>query len=131
MTRVRAVLWWTAPPLLCLLLHWSGFTAWFRADDFAWLGAGIYIQNLHDLLVAVFWPQAQRTIRPLSERVFFMAGFSLFGLDSLPFKIVVFGTQFASLGLMASIGARLTGSRAAGLLAALFWVINGSLIEPL
>jgi hypothetical protein len=131
MIRVRAAAWWAAPLLLCLVLYWRGFTAWFRADDFAWLGTGIYIQNFHDLLVAVFGPQAQGTIRPLSERIFFMAGFGLFGLDALPFKIVVFATQFASLGLMASIGARLTGSRASGFVAAMLWIFNGSLIEPL
>jgi hypothetical protein len=130
-TRARCALWWAAPSILCLLLYWRGFTAWFRADDFAWLGSGIYIQNFHDFLVALFSPQAQGTIRPLSERGFFMLGFSLFGLDALPFKIVVFATQFASLALMAAIGARLTGSRAAGLFAACLWVLNGSLIEPL
>ena len=32
---------------------------------------------------------------------------------------------------MATIGTRLTGSRAAGICAAIFWVLNGSLIEPL
>ena len=80
MTRVRAAAWWAAPSLLCLLLFWRGFTAWFRADDFAWLGSGIYVQNFHDLLVAIFGPQAQGTIRPLSERIFFMAGFGIFGL---------------------------------------------------
>src|SRR5205085_7385795 len=101
------------------------------ADDFAWLGAGIYIQNFHDLLVALFAPQAQGTIRPFSERAFFMLGFSLFGLDALPFKIVVFATQFAGLALMAWIGLRLTGSRAAGFCAAVLWVLNGSVIEPL
>ena len=60
-----------------------------------------------------------------------MAGFALFGLDALPFKIVVFATQFAALMLMASIGARLTGSRAAGVGAAVLWVTNGPLIVPL
>ena len=74
---------------------------------------------------------AQGTIRPLSERAFFMAGFSLFGLDALPFKIVIFATQFANLALVASIGARLTGLRWAGFFAAIFWVLNGSGIEPL
>jgi hypothetical protein len=46
-------------------------------------------------------------------------------------KIVVFATQFANLALAASIGARLTGLRAAGLCASLLWVLNGSGIEPL
>src|SRR5205807_743897 len=129
-SRGRA-LWYALPCVLCLLLYWRGFTAWFRADDFAWLGAGIYINNFHDLLIALFAPQAQGTIRPLSERAFFMVGFSLFGLDALPFKIAIFATQFASLVLVTSIGARLTGALAAGVCAAVLWVINGSAIEPL
>jgi len=130
-TRLRRAAFWLAPSLLCLALYWRGFTAWFRADDFAWLGTGLYIQNFHDFLVAIFAPQAQGTIRPLSERAFFMLGFSLFGLDALPFKIVVFATQFANLALVASIGARLTGLRWAGFFAAILWVLNGSGIEPL
>ena len=129
--RLASVAFWLVPPLLCLALYWRGFTAWFRADDFAWLGTGIYIQNFHDFLVAIFAPMAQGTIRPLSERAFFMAGFSLFGLDALPFKIVIFATQFANLALVASIGARLTGLRWAGFFAAIFWVLNASGIEPL
>jgi hypothetical protein len=129
--RLASAAFWLLPSLLCLALYWRGFTAWFRADDFAWLGTGIYIQNFHDFLVAVFAPQAQGTIRPLSERAFFLVGFSLFGLDALPFKMVVFATQFANLALVASIGARLTGQRWAGFFAAIFWVLNASAILPL
>ena len=117
--------------LLCLALYWPAFTAWFRADDFAWLGVGLYIRNFHDFLAAMFSPQAQGTIRPWSERAFFMAGFSLFGLNALPFRIVIFTTQFANLALIASIGTRLTGLRAAGLWAAIFWILNSSQILPL
>ena len=129
--RLARAAYWLFPWLLCLALYWRGFTAWFRADDFAWLGTGIYIENFHDLLVAIFAPQAQGTIRPLSERAFFMLGFSLFGLDALPFKMVIFATQFANLALVASIGARLTGLRWAGFFAGIFWVLNSSGIEPL
>lgn len=129
--RLAGAAYWLVPSLLCLALYWRGFTAWFRADDFAWLGTGLYIRNFHDFLVAIFAPQAQGTIRPLSERAFFLVGFSLFGLDALPFKIVVFATQFATLALVASIGARLTGLRWAGFFAAVFWALNSSGIEPL
>ena len=128
---LTSAVFWLGPSLLCLALYWRGFTAWFRADDFAWLGTGIYIQNFHDFLLAMFGPKAQGTIRPLSERAFFMLGFSLFGLDALPFKIVIFTTQFANLALVTSIGARLTGLRWAGFFAAIFWVLNNSGIEPL
>jgi hypothetical protein len=129
--RTASAAYWLGPSLLCLALYWRAFTAWFRADDFAWLGTGIYVQNFHDLLIAIFAPQAQGTIRPLSERLFFLAGFSIFGLDALPFKLVVFATHFANLALVAWIGARLTGRRAAGFLASVFWVLNSSANLPL
>ena len=131
MIRARSAAWWIAPSLLCVVLYWPGLTAWFRGDDFAWLGAGIYNQNFHDLLVSLFGPKAQGTIRPLSERAFFMVGFQLFGLDALPFRIVVFATHFANLTLAAWIGTRLTGSRAAGLCAVVLWLVNSSNILPL
>jgi len=131
MTRARSAAWWIAPSLLCLVLYWPGLTAWFRGDDFAWLGAGIDNRNFHDLLVSIFGPKAQGTIRPLSERIFFMLGFRLFGLEALPFRIVVFATHVANLALAASIGARLTGSRSAGLWAVLLWLVNSSNILPL
>ena len=131
MTRARSAAFWIAPCLLALVLYWPALTAWFRADDFAWLGAGLYDRNSHDLLVSLFGPKAQGTIRPLSERAFFMLGFQLFGLDALPFRIVVFATHFANLVLAVAIGARLTGSRAAGLCAAVLWLVNSSNILPL
>ncbi len=113
--------------LLFILVHWLSLFSWFRADDFAWLAVGMGRDAAH----ALFAPFAQGTIRPLSERAFFMAGFSLFGLDALPFRLVVFATQFANLFLVAWIGSRLSGRRAAGFWAALFWVVNSVLVEPL
>jgi hypothetical protein len=131
MTRARTVAWWTVPSLVCLLIHWQGFTAWFRADDFAWLSGFNRIHSFHDLLMVLFLPQAQGTIRPFSERAFFIIGYGLFGLDSLPFRIAIFATQFAALALAALVGAKLTGNRAAGFCAALLWAINSATVEPL
>jgi hypothetical protein len=116
---------------LCLLVHWQSFTAWFRADDFAWLGLGLRVRDFHDLLRALFSPMAQGTIRPWSERAFFMTGFGLFGLDPLPFRVVVFATQFVNLWLVMLLGERLSGSRAAGFWAAVLWTVHGSVVEPL
>jgi hypothetical protein len=123
--------WWILPSLLCIALHWLAFRAWFRADDFAWLGLTPHVHSFHDLLAALFEPRAQGTIRPWSERAFFMAGGTLFGLNALPYRIVIFATEFAALGLMAWIGRRLTGSPTAGFLAAIFWIVNSSSMEPL
>lgn len=126
-TRVAGAL----AALFCAALHWRAFLSWFRADDFAWLGLGLGVHNLPDLLRALFAPLAQGTVRPLSERAFFMGGFALFGLDPLPFRIVIFATQFANLALVTAVGDRLTGRRGVGLCAALLWTLHSSMTEPL
>ncbi|HWB83714.1 MAG TPA: hypothetical protein VG675_06215 [Bryobacteraceae bacterium] len=131
MIRCRNAAYWIVPMLACLALYWHGFTAWFRGDDFAWLSLGLRVHNFQDLLNALFTPRAQGTIRPLSERAFFLAGYGLFGLNPLPFRLVVFATQFANLALVAAIGSRLSGMRTAGFCAAIFWLINSALAQPL
>ncbi len=128
---LRTALYWIVPPLVCLILHWRGLTAWFRADDFVWLGTSRDVHGVRDLLRVLFTPAAQGTIRPWSETGFFLLAYRLFGLHPLPFKIVIFCTQFANLALVVWIGSRLSGRRAAGLWAALLWAVNGSLVEPL
>ncbi len=127
----RETLYWVAAPLACLCVHWRAWTAWFRADDFAWLGLARDVHGLGDFLRALFVPLAEGTVRPWSERLFFMVGTAWFGLDPIPFRAVVFATQFANLALVAAIGARLTGRREAGLYAALLWLVHSSMIEPM
>lgn len=131
MKRAASAVYWIVPALACLALYWYGFRAWFRADDFAWLGIGLDVHNWRDLPGILFSPRAQGTIRPWSERLFFMVLYGAFGLEALPFRLVIFATQFANLALIQWIGARLTGSRTAGLLASLFWLVNSSQAEPL
>jgi hypothetical protein len=120
----KRVAWWCGPASICLLIHWRALVSWFRADDFAWLALKL---NAHDL----FAPAAQGTIRPLSEGLLFTAGFGLFGLNALPFHALAFATQFANLALVAWIGARLSGSRAAGFLAAALWATSDTAVLPL
>jgi hypothetical protein len=128
---MKPIAYWAVPPLLCLLIHWWCFNSWFRADDFAWLGLVNTVHTPHDLLRALFAPQAQGTIRPWSERAFFMLGMTMFGLDSLPYRIVIFGTAFADLALVAAVGRRLSGRPAVGFWAAVFWTVNSTGTEPL
>jgi hypothetical protein len=112
---------------VCLFLYWPGLRAWFQQDDFAWLALSQSVHSPHDLLRALFAPMAQGTIRPLSERAFFMVFETLFGPDPRPFRIWVFLTQFGSIFLAGEVAWRLTGSRLAAVLAPLFWVANGAL----
>jgi hypothetical protein len=127
MKRAPWALAWIIPPLVCLALYWPGLRAWFQADDFAWLSLSLDVHNGADLLKALFVPKAGGSTRVLSERAFFLAFHAMFGLDALPYRIWVFATQFANLWLLAAIARRITGSDLAGLLAPLFWIVNGTL----
>jgi hypothetical protein len=119
---------WAIPPIFCLILYWYGLKCWFRQDDFAWLRLAGQVHNWSDLWRAMFAPLAQGTIRPWSERAFFMGLYSLFGLDALPFRICVFLTQIANLSLIRAVTQRITGSAAAGFWAAILWTANSALI---
>jgi hypothetical protein len=119
---------WAIPPIFCLIFYWNGLRCWFQQDDFAWLQLAGQVHNWSDLWRTMFSPLAQGTIRPWSERAFFMGLYSLFGLDALPFRICVFLTQIANLTLIRAVTQRITGSAAAGFWAALLWIANGALI---
>ncbi len=127
MRRPATAVYWALPSLAALLIYWLGLNAWFSYDDFAWLSLNQRLKESGDLWNILLAPQAQGTIRPLSERAFFLVFHGLFGLDALPFHLAVFLTQFANLALLCAIARRLTGSRIAGLLAALLWIANGTL----
>ena len=102
---------WLVPPLLCLALYWSALKTWFQGDDFAWLALSLQVHDWRSFLSAMFAPMAQGTIRPLSERGFFLLFYQLFGLEAVPYRIWVFLTEFGCLALVASITRRITGSR--------------------
>lgn len=130
-SRLLALLYWTTPSLLCLILYWYGFRAWFRMDDFAWLGLHTMVHDFDSFLRAMFTPLAQGSIRPLSERLFFLAGWHLFGLEAPPFRAIVFATMFGCLALLTAVTRRLTGSAVAGLLAPVLWLVNGNIYTPM
>lgn len=120
------------PSAVCLAVFWPGLLAWFHRDDFAWLGLRLEVQDRAGFWRAMFEPMAQGTIRPWSERGFFMLFSALFGLDALPYRIAVFLTQFLALFLLSRVAWRLSGGRwLAAFLAPLFWGINSALSTPL
>ncbi|MEJ7606205.1 MAG: hypothetical protein WKF37_08035, partial [Bryobacteraceae bacterium] len=100
-------------------------------DDFTWLALEARVTDTASFFDAMFTPFAQGTIRPLSERLFFMSFYRMFGLDALPFRAVAFATQFANLILLTALTRRVTGSSLAGLLAPLLWIVNANLYMPM
>jgi hypothetical protein len=116
------------PILFLVWVDFDGLKAWFAADDFAWLGLLHQVQTGGMTLShALFTTAAQGTVRPWSERAYFLVFESLFGLDSLPFKIWVFLTMAANLSLVVWLTRRLTGSALAGFSAATLWAANSAL----
>jgi len=123
----KRCLWRVVPLLLLLALYWPGLTNWFYQDDFGWLNLRHDVHSFQDLGPALFAPKAHGNIRPLGENAYFLALSSLFGVDALPFRIVAFLTQMASLVLLGSIARQMTASRAGGFWAQILWIANSGL----
>jgi hypothetical protein len=118
------------PLLFCYWLHQLALRGWFWQDDFAWLGLHTQVYDRASFLRAMFEPLAQGTIRPWSERGFFLLFFRLFGLDALPYHGLVMGTQFVNLLLLSWIVRKLGGSRLAACAAPVLWAANAALVIP-
>lgn len=128
MKRLTPVLYRALPLLLCLILYWPGLMAWFQQDDFAWLNLAQDMREGRSLTSALFTPlYGQGSLRPLGERAYYLGLPALFGFHAFPFRLLAFLTQFGSLLLVVAIVQRLTGSLAAGSLAASLWAANSKL----
>src|SRR5690348_6671201 len=101
--RVPDAALWLLPVAFLVWLYREAFHMWFMADDFAWLSLLHLVAIRHDLLHELFAPAAQGTIRPWSERGFFLLLESRFGLNPVPFRIVAFATAAADALLIAWI----------------------------
>jgi hypothetical protein len=119
------------PLAFCYWLHQLALRGWFWSDDFAWLSLHRQIYDRAAFWRTMFEPLAQGTIRPWSERGFFLLFFKLFGLDALPYHALAMGTQFANMLLLAWIVRKLGGSRLAACVAPALWVGNTALVIPL
>ena len=127
---VNAALW-AAPLLISFFVYRQGLFCELQQDDYAWLGLHLEVNSLADWPRVLFEPRAQGTVRPISERLFFILYSILFGLWAFPYRLTVFAVQALNLILLNAIGRRLTGSAAAGCLAALAWTANPALAVPM
>ena len=112
--NIRNTAFWLAPVAFLFTLYQHGLQVFFYQDDFAWLSLLRQTYNFQDFLHNMFAPMAQGTVRPFSERGFFMLMQKLFGIDSYPFHMVVFLTMGGSLLLASWVTRRITGSTLAG-----------------
>jgi hypothetical protein len=128
---MKRVLYYAAAPAVCLALFWRVLFTWFNTDDFSLLWLASTVHDPSSLGYALFHPIAQGTVRVLSDRLFYLTLYSLFGVAAAPFHVASLLTWFAALVLGAAIGSKVTGSGAAGLLAALLWTVNKVMVTPL
>jgi hypothetical protein len=129
--RVLRALYWLVPIAFCIWLYWMGARIWFSKDDFAWLGLKNHVTDFRSFLWTMFHPFAQGTIRPWSERGFFMLFSWFFGLRALPYRLFVFANQFLNIILVIVVTRKLTKSQLAGFVAPLLWVANPALLVPM
>jgi len=131
MTRAARWLYWLTPMLFCVVLYWLGLMSWFSEDDFAWLNLRNHVTDFHTFLWAMFAPLAQGTIRPLSERGFFMTFTYLFGLHARAYHEWIFANQLANIALLMIVTRKLTQSALAGFLAPILWLCSIAMVTPL
>ncbi len=131
MSLLRSWWWLVIAPLFSLVIFRESLGTWFFKDDFAWLGLGLSIHDFPSLLDALFAPKAQGTIRPLSDRLPFLLGYWLFGLDARPFRVFVLTVHSINLMLLAWLVYRWTSSRVAAVAAAIIWTAHSSIAQPL
>lgn len=119
------------PIAILLIIYWPGLTGWFMMDDFAWLGLPLEIHRWTDVFGSLFRPEAQGTVRVLSDRAFFLVLTSLFGINVVPFKICMAVTAAADVVLVSAIALRLTKSAIAAFAGAVFYAFNSALTVPM
>lgn len=109
--------------IFLLSFYWRGLNCWFYQDDFGWLHLGP-ATGLHDFFLLLFAPKAHGNIRPWSENLFFYGMKGLFGVNPLPFRMVVFATAIVDFALLATLVRKLTGSALASVAAPILWLAN-------
>lgn len=129
--RLKNAALFAAPLVFLFWLYREGLTIWFLQDDFAWLSLLPQVHSWRDVVRILFEPAAQGTIRPWSERGYFLLLHWLFGIDNLPFRIVAFATTIGDLLLIGWIVRRLTASPLAGAVAGIVWLANSSLVTAM
>ena len=130
MTLLRRYGWLAIAPAFALLIYWRAPITWFSNDDFAWLGMPLQVKDAATLVHVLFVPKAQGTVRVLGDRLYFLTLAEIFGFNAMPYHLVSLAVWCADLVLAALIGARLTGSKAAGALAATLWTASSVLVKP-
>lgn len=113
-----------------LSFYWRGLSCWFYQDDFGWLHLGP-ATDFSDFLAILFAPKAHGNIRPWSENLFFFGLKGLFGINPLPFRIVVFATAILDVALLAALVRKLTGSALASAAAPVLWLANAAVAPAL
>jgi hypothetical protein len=120
---------WLIASVVFLAFYWRGLECWFFQDDWGWLHIALDPRYKRDVLAMLFAPKAHGNIRPWSENLFFFGLFRLFGVNAVPFRMVVFATVLADLYLLNALVLRLTNSALAAFGSQIFWISNAAIVQ--
>ena len=120
-----------APIVFLVLFYRDALRTWFQQDDFAWLLLRQSLNTPADWFWGLITPFAQGTVRPISERLFFIWGREFFFLDPRPMHLVVALTQTANLLLLFSLAMRLLRNPWVASLACFTWLTGIGLATPM
>lgn len=108
---------------LMVLFYFPSLGVYFVQDDF-WLFSISRVNTLNDM-AAFFLPRFDVVwYRPLSSQIFFWLGRVLFGLQPLPYHLIVLLTHMCAAGLIYLLALKLVQNKSTAILATIFYGVN-------
>jgi len=115
--------------LIFLVFHKS-VSYFFAQDDFVWLRIAASVKEARQLLDFFFQYNGAGNYRPLTQEVFFFLNYKLFGLNPVPFHVVILCVHAINSMLVYGILRQMKLERMACLAGAIFYGLNSSVFIP-
>lgn len=116
LSRRQALAGLALAALIILLSHAPALPSYFVSDDFDWLNAGF---EAYDRPLSLLTP-LEGFYRPLARLLFFLV-WNVAGPEPWPYHLAIVFIHLVNFALVYRLGAKLGGSRAQGLAAAVLW----------
>ncbi len=109
------------------IIYSGAIKCFFTQDDFWWLHTAVSSKNIGDIIRPFIQYNGSGFYRPLTQEMYFLANYKLFGLTPIGFHVVNLLVQIINTVLVFLILLKLGKSAIASWLAALFYGINSAL----
>jgi hypothetical protein len=113
--------------LSVLFVFHNSLNYFFTQDDFVWLRIAENFSSLKDALQVFFQYNGAGNYRPLTQELFFLANYKLFGLNPVAFHASALLVQIVNAFLVYAVLQRLFNNRLGSLAGAVFYGANATL----